>query len=242
MARRYLAGLIAGAVAMLAIVPPATARGSQLLSLHVLSQMLLLVLAAPLVVYAVVPVLAERLRWHPAIGLLAFNLVFFGWLFPPVLDAVNRSAALNASVHLVFLLAAMGFWWPLMRPDGMSPIAKVGYLLIAGVPPTIPGVLLGFSHRVLYASYANPGFGPGPLEDQQLAGLFLFGTAKFVLLTVTFVILWRMLAPEAEPPDDERNQESVPDLPPSAPIWLTRLDEELPAEPAPASRRVLLPH
>jgi cytochrome c oxidase assembly factor CtaG len=239
MARRYLTGLMGGAVAMLAILPPAAGVGPRLLTLQVFSQMLLLAVAAPLLVHVLPSRLAGRLRWHPAVCLLTFNAIFLGWLFPPVHDALNRSAGLRVTAQLVFLLAAMGFWWPVMRPDGLSRIAKIGYLLVAGVPPTIPGVLLGFSHRVIYASYAQPGSGPGPLEDQQLAGLLLFGTAKLVLITVTFAILWRMLTPETEPPDDDHDQASVPELPPRAPAWLTRLGNfDLPAEPVPAQRRI----
>lgn len=212
------------------------------LTLHVLGQMLLLALVAPLLVYALKPFLVGRLGWHPAIALVAFNVAFVGWFIPPVQEMINSSPLLTAVAYVVFLLVAIGFWWPVMRPDGLSPIAKIGYLLIAGVPPTIPGVLLGFSHRVLYPSYDAGVPGTGPLQDQQLAGMLLFGTAKAILLTVTFVIFWRMLAPEAEPPDDEHDQTNGPELPPYTPAWLARLeDHDLPAEPAPARRIPLTP-
>ena len=58
----------------------------------------------------------------------------------------------------------------------------------------------------------------------------LFGTAKFALVFGTFVILWRMLTPQPEPPEHDDREGQPADLPPGAPAWLERLDGELPAE------------
>jgi hypothetical protein len=131
-----------------------------------------------------------------------------------------------------------------LRPaaqGGISQIAKVGYLLIAGVPVTIPGVILAFSPRLLYPGAQTEGaFGLSPLADQQLAGLVLFGGAKVILVGLTFVILWRMLA-AAEPPPDQGWDEAAPEPAPlPAPDWYRRLDRDLPAEPPvslPSTRR-----
>jgi hypothetical protein len=98
--------------------------------------------------------------------------------------------------------------------------------MVAGVPPTIPGITLAFAHHPLYAAFQS-------IDDQQIAGLLLFATAKLALVGGTFVILWRLLTPEPEPPDWEHDQPAVDDGPPSAPAWLGRLDEELPAEVEP---------
>ncbi len=95
--------------------------------------------------------------------------------------------------------------------------------MVAGVPPTIPGITLALSHHLFYRAYRS-------LEDQQLAGLLLFGTAKFALVAGTFVMLWRILTPQPEPPDRDDRQSPTGDLPPTAPAWLWRLEEELPAE------------
>jgi hypothetical protein len=91
------------------------------------------------------------------------------------------------------------------------------------VPPTIPGLTLALSHHVFYQTFRS-------LEDQQVAGLLLFGTAKFALITGTFVLLWRLLTPQPEPPDRDEGRAYRGDLPPGAPAWLERLDEALPAE------------
>lgn len=234
-------GFVAAAVALL---PPLAWSADQLLSVHIVQHMLLLAVSAPLLAYAIEPVAsrrvgrAARVLGHPLTGLLAFNGVLFTWQVPAFLDAAMRQGALHQGAHLSFLLAALCFWWPIVRPlaapGGLGPIAKIGYLVVAGVPPTIPGVILALSRTPFYNSYADAHvLGISRIEDQQLAGLVLFGTAKFALLAGTFIILWRLLEPEPEPPDDDRGAEPVPATPPSTPAWLERLGDELPAEPAP---------
>src|SRR5260370_34874809 len=96
-------------------------------------------------------------------------------------------------LQAVFLMGAFLFWWPIVRPGGLTAIAKIGYLMVAGVPPTIPGITLALSHHLFYQAYHS-------LEDQQLAGLLLFGPAKFAPVFGTFVTLWRVLTPAARPP------------------------------------------
>ena len=201
-----------------------------------LLEMLLLAVVIPLLAYGANPLLRGHLAWlHPIAGILALNVVLFGSQLPAVLDLTTKDMMLGEAAQAVFMAGAFLFWWPIVRPDGLTPIAKIGCLMVAGVPPTIPGITLAFSHHLFYQAYRS-------LEDQQIAGLLLFGTAKFALVAGTFVILWRMLTPQSEPPDREDWDVELPDLPPTAPAWLGRLDEELPAEaarsraPVPAGR------
>jgi cytochrome c oxidase assembly factor CtaG len=228
MARRHRAALIAGSLlSVAALLSPFSHLADQRLSLHMLEEMLVLAVVVPLLVYGVSPLFPVRATsWRqPIVGILALNLVLFGSQVPAVLDLATRDVRFAAMLQAVFLMGAFLFWWPIVRPGGLTAIAKIGYLMVAGVPPTIPGITLALSHHLFYHAYRS-------IEDQQIAGLLLFGTAKFALITGTFVILWRMLTPEAEPPDRDDRQSSTGDLPPSAPAWLRRLDEDLPAEPA----------
>lgn len=238
MARRHRLALAAGfLLSVVALTPPILVAADARLSLHMLHQMMLLALVVPLLAYGAAPLLRRRGLGgkHPALGILALNLVLFGWQLPAVVDLALRNPFFEEAAELVFLLGAFLFWWPIVAPGtpagGLSPIAKIGYLMVAGVPPTIPGMTLAFSRHAFYQTYRS-------IDDQQVAGLLLFGTAKFALVAGTFVILWRMLAPQAEPPDDRDHDAGGVDLPPSAPAWLRRLDEPLPAEPAPLRRPV----
>jgi putative membrane protein len=238
MARRHRAALAAGSLlSVAALLSPFSHLADQRLSLHMLEEMLVLAIVVPLLAYGISPLLPGRkASWtHAIVGILALNLVLFGSQLPAVLDLASKDLWFAELLQVTFMTGAFLFWWPIVRPGGLSATAKIGYLMVAGVPPTIPGITLALSHHLFYHAYRS-------LEDQQIAGLLLFGTAKFALIAGTFVILWRMLTPDGEPPDRDDRHSAIDDRPPSAPAWLLRLDEELPAEavrprrPVPVSR------
>lgn len=235
---RHRAAFAAGAfLGVVAVLPPITTLANQRLSLHMAFEMLLLAAVVPLLAYGASP--RFPVRWsiivQSVLGILALNVALFAWQVPPVLDATTRATWLRELAPVIFMFAAFLFWQPIVRRDGLSAIAKIGYLMVSGVPPTIPGITLAFSRHLLYPAFRS-------IEDQQMAGLLLFGTAKLALVGGTFVILWRMLTPDAEPPDRDDWRAPADDTPPTAPAWLRHLDEELPAEvdrprvPAPAGR------
>ena len=226
MARRHRAALYAGSLLSVGVLlPPVTSFADQRLSLHMLLEMLLLALIIPLFAYGAGALLRGPVAAsvHPVVGIATLNVVLFGSQLPAVMDLASRNLLFREAAQVAFIAGAFLFWWPIVRPGGLSAIAKIGYLMVAGVPPTIPGITLALSHHLFYHAYRS-------LEDQQLAGLLLFGTAKFALVFGTFVILWRMLTPEPEPPDRDDGEAPSGDLPPGAPAWLERLDEDLPAE------------
>jgi cytochrome c oxidase assembly factor CtaG len=226
MARRQRAALAAGSLLVLAaLLPPVSHLADQRLSLHMLEEMLLLALIIPLLAYGSVPLLPRRIAsWmHPVAGILALNVVLFGSQYPAVVDLAVKNGAFREATQAIFILGGFLFWSPIVSRNGLSAIAKIGCLMVAGVPPTIPGLTLALSHHVFYQAFPS-------LEDQQAAGLLLFGTAKFALITGTFVLLWRVLTPQPEPPDRDDGAAQSGDLPPGAPAWLDRLDEALPAE------------
>jgi len=226
MARRQRAALLAGSLLSLAaLLPPVSHLADQRLSLHMLEEMLLLALVIPMLAYGAGPMLPRRFAsWmHPVAGILALNVVLFGSQYPAVLDLAIRNAAFREATQAIFMFGGFLFWSPIVSRNGLSAITKIGCLMVAGVPPTIPGLTLALSHRTFYDAFRS-------IEDQQVAGLLLFGTAKFALITGTFVILWRLLTPQPEPPDRDDRAARSGDLPPGAPAWFERLDEALPAE------------
>jgi cytochrome c oxidase assembly factor CtaG len=234
--------LRAGAgVAVASLLPPLADASARLAALHMLAHMLLVVGAAPLLAYGLAglidrpPRRLARILGHPLLGLAAFNGVLLIWQVPVSVAAMAQSPAVHQLAHLSLLVSAICLWYPVVRPLGepgsISRIGRIGYLLLAGVPPTIPGMILVLARRPLYAVYPGA-FGLSALEDQQLAGLVLFGTAKLALVAGTLVAVWQLLTPEAEPPDDRDSGGRRPVEPPVAPAWLKRLDEPLPAEPA----------
>ena len=237
MARRHRAALAAGSLlSVVAVLAPLSQVADGRLSLHMLEEMLVLAVVIPLLAYGLSPVIAGRAAsWmHPVAGMLALNLVLFGSQLPVVVDLGSRDLSLREAEQVVFMMGAFLFWWPVVRRGGLSPIAKIGYLMVAGVPPTIPGITLALSHHLFYHAYRS-------IEDQQVAGLLLFGTAKFALVAGTFVLLWRLLTPQPDPPDHDDRQSPPGDHPPATPAWLWRLDDELPIEAGRPRRPVGIP-
>lgn len=245
---RHRWALRAGVGVMLASwLPPLSAGAGHLLAVHMLAHMLLIAGAAPLLAYGLAGTLdrrPRRLTWamgHPLTGLATFNGVLLFWQVPGPVDAMMQHPALHQLAHASLLLAAICLWYPVVRPLGVpgsiSRMGRIGYLLLAGVPPTVPGVVLVLARSPLYRAYAGGTGGIPALEDQQLAGLLLFGTAKLALVTGTLIAIWQLLTPDREPPDDRGDRSATPVAPPAAPAWLMRLDEPLPAEP-PARVRV----
>ncbi|TMF48701.1 MAG: hypothetical protein E6I24_05160 [Chloroflexi bacterium] len=165
MARRHRAALAAGSLlSVAALLPPAIGFADRRLSLHMLLQMLLLALVIPLLAYGAQPLIGGSLaRLHPIAGILALNVVLFGSQLPAVLDLTAKHLMLGEAAQAAFMTGAFLFWSPIVRPGGLTPIAKIGYLMVAGVPPTIPGITLALSHHLFYQAYRS-------IEDQQIAG------------------------------------------------------------------------
>ncbi len=244
---RHRWALRAGAgVGLACVLPPLSDGAGRLMTVHMLAHMLLIVGAAPLLAYGLAgmidrrPRRLARLLGHPLLGLGAFNGVLLFWQVPGPVAAMTQDPAVHQLAHISLLVSAVCLWYPVVRPlrvpGALSRVGRVGYLLLAGVPPTIPGMILVLARRPLYAGYPGAA-GLSALEDQQLAGLVLFGTAKLALVAGTLIAVWQLLSPEAEPPDDRDGGGHPRVEPPVAPAWLSRLDEPLPAEP-PARARV----
>jgi len=90
---------------------------------------------------------------HPLSALVMVNGVFFGWHAPPVYGACLDHPVLYDLQMLTLLGASVAFWWPIVIPagqgkEGLSPLGKLGYILLATIPQTFAGMLLALAHRV----------------------------------------------------------------------------------------------
>src|SRR6267143_5555430 len=153
MARRHRLALAAGSLlSVAALLSPFSHLADQWLSLHMLEKMLVLAVVVPLLAYGASPLLPGRAAsWiTPVAGILALNLVLFGSQLPAVLDLATKDLRFAELLQVAFMMGAFLFWWPIVRPGGLSATAKIGYLMVAGVPPTIPGITLALSHHLFY--------------------------------------------------------------------------------------------
>jgi cytochrome c oxidase assembly factor CtaG len=176
-----------------------------------------------------------RVVTHPVATLLHFNAAVVVWHLPVVYEQAMRLPSLHALMLAGLLLAGLCFWWPVVDPlhaaAPLEPIAKLGYLVIAGVPPTVPGVLLALARAPLYPSFPA-------LDDQQYSGLLLFGTAKFVLLTSMAVVFFHLFRGSAGDEPREREETALtPPGPQGLPAWVRLLEQpDRLLRPEPAAR------
>ncbi len=210
-----------GAVAV-ALVSPLDALSATLFSAHMVQHLSLMIVAAPLLVYAS-PALPLVLGLPRALrrGLVGLNapvlkaswravtrpLVVLGlnvaalwaWHLPGLYQAALRTEAVHVAEHVTFLATALLFWSLVLstaRRTRLGYAQAVAYVFAISLQSAALGALLTFASTVLYPVHA-PGaalWGVGALEDQQLAGAIMWIPGGGVYLLAMAVLLWRLLS------------------------------------------------
>jgi len=204
---------LAAAITVLVVCwlsPVATVAQHYLLTGHLLQITLVMGVAPPLLLLSLpmrprvaVPTwLGKLLRAlvHPVPAVVAVNAAFFGWHLTGPFDAALSNPSLYSLQQLTLLLASLMFWWPIVTPlsppvRAMSPLGKLGYILLATIPQTFGGLIVALAHHALY-----PGYGLAPrlfqislMTDQELAGVCIALVSKVSLFAAFFVIFMRAL-------------------------------------------------
>jgi cytochrome c oxidase assembly factor CtaG len=171
-------------------------------------------LAAPLLWMGLPePFFRPLVRWPPLAGAgrrlirpipayLAANLIFFAWHTPALFEVSSRSVALWALKQFLFLLAAMLAWGPVLSPTPawprLSEPGQILYLFFLAMPTTLLGALFTFPDTRIYNPSAL-GFevcAPSSLEDQRLAGLFMWVPGALIYLGALTVVFFRWFGKE----------------------------------------------
>jgi putative copper resistance protein D len=212
----WLAGL--GAI-VVALASPIEAFDTTLFSVHMVQHLLLTMVAAPLLVLAapitlllrvatpharrrwILPVLHSRIVRvvsHPIVAWSLFAGVMWVTHFSPLFDAALEDETLHRLEHALYLGSALLFWWPVVgadpSPHRLSYPARIFYLALGMPLSSFLGLVIFSAETVLYAHYLTleRAWGPTPLDDQRLAGGFMWagGDAAFVLALVLVVAAW----------------------------------------------------
>jgi cytochrome c oxidase assembly factor CtaG len=221
----FLAGLT---VFWLAVSSPLDALSNLLLSAHMVQHVLLLMVVPPLLLLGspALPLLrglprtfaqdgiAPFLRWNPlrkfahllmapAVCWVLMTTALLAWHIPAAFELALKSSAWHKIEHLCFVVAALLFWWPVVRPfpfrQRWPPWSIPIYLLAADLVNTALSATLTFSDRVLYPTYANMPqlFGVTPLSDQAAAGVIMWIPGSLVFMIPAVVLTVRLLSPSA---------------------------------------------
>jgi cytochrome c oxidase assembly factor CtaG len=198
----------AAAAAGLALVFFAFFTGLQPLALHtflwahLLQNVVLAEWAPALLVFAVPAALAARARgfllFRPLVALPFWIGTYLVWHLPWIYDAaLRRPHSLLHVEHLMYLAAGVALWWPVFHGT-LSSGAKAAYLFAAFVLASPLGLLLALIPRPVYAFYAHAPrtWGPGPLVDQQIAGVTMAVEQAIVFFALFAFFLLHFLRDE----------------------------------------------
>jgi len=173
-----------------------------LLSIHLLQNVVLAEWAPALLVLAVPPRLARRADgfplFRPLVALPLWLAVYYTWHLPWIYDtALRQPHSLLHVEHLTYLAAGTCVWWPVVH-GRYSAGAKAAYLFAAFVLASPLGLLLALIPRAIYSFYAHAPrtWGPGPLADQQIAGVTMAAEEAIVFFGAFATYFLRFLADE----------------------------------------------
>ena len=209
--------LFAGGLAAIgvALLSPIEAYEGSLFSVHMVQHMLLELVAAPLLLAGgpitlalraaspsvrrrLLAVLQSRLVHlvsFPVIAWVLFAAVNWGWHFSVFYDQALENELLHYVQHATFLAAALLFWWPVLGVDPspwrLPHPVRLLYLFLAMPQNSFLGVALLSASTVLYPHYVTNvrGWGPTPLEDQQMGGMLMWVGGDLVFLAGMAVVV-----------------------------------------------------
>jgi cytochrome c oxidase assembly factor CtaG len=203
---------VAAALAGLTLIFAAFATELQPLALHtflwahLLQNVVLAEWAPALLVLAIPPALGRRAaRWpllRPAVALPLWIVTYTAWHLPWAYDyALRHPHSVLLVEHAMYLVGGVALWWPVVH-GSYSAGAKAGYLFGAFVLASPIGLMLALVPRPVYSFYehARRTWGPGPLADQQIAGVTMAVEQALVFFAIFTMYLFRFLRDEDRDP------------------------------------------
>jgi putative membrane protein len=179
-----------------------------LYSAHMVQHMMLTLVAPPLLMLGTpawlwrlvlgkrgIAVLARLTK--PLIALALFNVMIAVSHIPAVVTLSATTELFHFTMHTLLFGTAVLMWSPVVQPlielPKLSYPARMFYLFLQSLLPTVPASFLTFGHTVLYRVYDQGPhtFGISPITDQRAAGLIMKIVGGFLLWTVIAVYFFR---------------------------------------------------
>jgi putative copper resistance protein D len=212
----WLAGL--GSI-VLALQSPIERYDTTLFSLHMVQHILLILVAAPLLALgapitlllrAVGPATRRRVilpilhSWpiraitFPLVTWLLFAFAMWGTHFSPLFDRSLEEPTVHQLEHLVYVVTACLFWWPVVgldpSPWRMREPIRILYTFLQMPQNSFLGLAIISATAPLYHHYATLArdWGPSVLDDQQMAGALMWvaGDLVFLAAILGIVVGW----------------------------------------------------
>ena len=139
---------------------------------------------------------AARVVTHPVVAAVLFSVTLAAWHTVPLYDLMMRDHDVHVFTHLLFMIAAVIMWWPVMSPVPELPPLDLGprmlYLFLIGIPMQLVASIITFADSVLYQWYAGAPrtWGLSPLDDQKLGGLLMWVPGNLYLFGAIAVVFF----------------------------------------------------
>jgi cytochrome c oxidase assembly factor CtaG/cytochrome c2 len=212
------ASFIAGiATLFVALISPLDALDDQLFSAHMTQHLLLMMVAAPLLVYGrpamaflwAFPMSVRRMigrLWvggglhrgvralmSPLVVWLLCSVVLWFWHLPGPYGWALANEGVHTLEHFCFFITALMFWSLVIEPFGRRRLdygSTLIFVATLGVQNGLLGALLTLAGHPFYGVHLETtvGWGLTPLEDQQLAGVIMWIPANLIHLTSLAVL------------------------------------------------------
>lgn len=183
-----------------------------LYSVHMVQHTALTLVAPPLLllgtpawllrrlVAPVLPVFGQLVR--PFVALLIFNATLAATHWTALTNTAVFSGWSHFGQHAALVATALLMWWPVVErlPElgRLHPAAKMVYLFLQSLVPTVPASFLTMSDTPIYRSYERfPKFwGLTAATDQQAAGAIMKLGGAAILWAVIAAVFFRWAARE----------------------------------------------
>jgi len=180
-----------------------------LFSAHMVQHLLLTLLVPPLLIagtpgwmlrpalrYRPIAIVAHVLT-SPKVCFATFQIVLAAWHVPALYNTAMASHNVHIVQHLMFMVAAVLLWWPILSPlpelPRLSYPMQMLYLFLTTIPMSVVAVYITYSDNLLYPAYAAAPriLGILPLEDQLIGGLIMWIPGGLLFFAVIAVIFYR---------------------------------------------------
>ena len=183
-----------------------------LFSAHMVQHLLITLLLPPLLIAGTpgwmlrplirrAPVRAvARFVTRPVMCYVIFNLVIIGWHLPLFYNAAMANHNIHIGEHLMFMAAAVLFWWPFLSPMPELPrLAYPGQLLycfLSTLPMSVVAIYITMADHVLYPAYASAPriWQLTPMMDQRVGGLIMWVPGSLVFYAIMTVVFFKWVA------------------------------------------------
>ena len=160
-----------------------------------------------------------KITSKPVVAFFLFNFVMVGMHWSSVVNLMVTNTVAHFFIHSIMLLVSLNMWVPVIGfNEEIRPInsaAKIAYLFLQSLLPTIPASFLAFGTEPLYSAYimSDNIFNISVINDQTLAGLIL-KLGGGIILWVSILVIWMRWYQDEKTFDDVHYHHTKPPLSP----------------------------